>query len=229
MKNYEDRIRSSILILQRKKKEEKIMDYFVKQNYGSVKVVESSDCKFGVVGNDGEIIVPFGKYGWIDTFDSGLCRVRSHDQLGYNRNIVAVITFDGRYFSGEKDLKQYYEEDAKAHPEKYAKWGIINEKGEEVLPCEYDEVWNFAGKNRYSTKVVKGGVKQDVYFCNLNPSLPQIGRRRHYHGEYLNDRYDRDDYYSDDDYNRDCWYAMTDGQYGDMEEGFDGDFDFLGY
>ena len=46
-------------------------------------------------------------------------------------------------------------------------------------------------------------------------------------------------YYSDDyweDYNsdyyetmRECWDAMTDGQYGDMPEGFDGDFDFLGY
>ena len=28
---------------------------------------------------------------------------------------------------------------------------------------------------------------------------------------------------------RDCWDAMTDGQYGDMPEGFDNDYDFLGY
>lgn len=27
----------------------------------------------------------------------------------------------------------------------------------------------------------------------------------------------------------DTWDAMTDGQFGDMPEGFDGDFDFLGY
>jgi len=35
--------------------------------------------------------------------------------------------------------------------------------------------------------------------------------------------------YDDSDYMRDNWFAMTDGMYGDMPEGFDGDFDFLGY
>ena len=36
--------------------------------------------------------------------------------------------------------------------------------------------------------------------------------------------------YSDYDrnYMRDSWDAMTDGMYGDMPDGFDGDFDFLG-
>ncbi len=39
-----------------------------------------------------------------------------------------------------------------------------------------------------------------------------------------------DDYGRDDDwdYERETWYAMTDGMYGDMPEGFDGDYDFLG-
>jgi hypothetical protein len=38
------------------------------------------------------------------------------------------------------------------------------------------------------------------------------------------------DYYDDDesDYARDTWDAMTDGMYGDMPDGFDGDYDFLG-
>ena len=42
-----------------------------------------------------------------------------------------------------------------------------------------------------------------------------------------------EDYYEDGPSYRemmeDSWDAMTDGQYGDMPEGFDGDFDFLGY
>ena len=40
-----------------------------------------------------------------------------------------------------------------------------------------------------------------------------------------------EEYYSyddDNDYMRDSWDAMTDGMYGDMTEGFDGDYDFLG-
>lgn len=55
------------------------------------------------------------------------------------------------------------------------KWGIINEKGEEVLPCVYDEVWMFIGKNRYSTRVVKDGIASEVYFHDLNPMLPKRG------------------------------------------------------
>ena len=51
--------------------------------------------------------------------------------------------------------------------------------------------------------------------------------------DYRLDKYKGCDYetdYSNDDrdYMRDTWDAMTDGMYGDMPDGFDGDFDFLG-
>ncbi len=35
-------------------------------------------------------------------------------------------------------------------------------------------------------------------------------------------------YIEDEDYNRNTWDAMTDGMYGDMPDGFDDDYDFLG-
>ncbi|MDN0080897.1 WG repeat-containing protein [Bacteroides gallinaceum] len=46
----------------------------------------------------------------------------------------------------------------------------------------------------------------------------------------LNNQYDDNyqDYRDSPDYMRDTWDAMTDGMYGDMPDGFDGDFDFLG-
>ena len=52
-------------------------------------------------------------------------------------------------------------------------------------------------------------------------------------GQHLIKPNDDDDYndggYRDDsDYMRDSWDAMTDGMYGDMPDGFDGDYDFLG-
>lgn len=109
--------------------------------YGDVRVVERSDYKWGVIDSKGNIVVPFGKYNWIDGFDSGLCRVK----IG---NEPSTLANNGN------------------------KWGIINEQGEEVLPCEYDEVWNFYGKNRCSTRVVKDGIASDVYFHNLNLELP---------------------------------------------------------
>lgn len=41
--------------------------------------------------------------------------------------------------------------------------------------------------------------------------------------------YDRDyDYSEEPDYAQDTWDAMTDGMYGDMPDGFDGDYSFLG-
>lgn len=44
--------------------------------FGNVIVIQHSDYKWGVVNAAGEEIVPFGKYDWIDGFDSGLARVK---------------------------------------------------------------------------------------------------------------------------------------------------------
>ncbi len=50
------------------------------------------------------------------------------------------------------------------------KWGIINELGEEILPIEYDEIWNFYDKSRHSVRVVKESIAKEFKFrSNLNP------------------------------------------------------------
>jgi hypothetical protein len=108
------------------------------KSYGNVIVVQRSDYKWGVIDKQGNEIVPFGRYLWIDKFDQGLARVKS-----------------GCY-NGDK-------------------WGIINTKGEVVLPIEYDSIWNFAGKNRNSTRTIKNGINEDIYLHDLNPDLPQKG------------------------------------------------------
>lgn len=41
--------------------------------------------------------------------------------------------------------------------------------------------------------------------------------------------HDRGSYEDDIDWRKESWYAMTDGQYGDMPDGFDGDYDDFGY
>lgn len=118
------------------------MENIIENTYGDIRVVERSDYKWCVIDSKGNTVVPFGKYDWIDGFDSGLCRVK----IGTKPSTLAN--------NGNK-------------------WGIINEQGEEVLPCVYDEVWNFYGKNRCSTRVVKDGIASDVYFHSLNPELPK--------------------------------------------------------
>lgn len=192
----------------------------IKYKYGSVSVVENNEHQWGVLDSCGNIIVPFGKYGWIDGFDSGLARVRTHAKTEHAMGTI-YTDVNGRTFIGDELIQEFFNIDAKMHPNKYSKWGIINERGQEVLPLIYDEVWAFLGKNRFSTKVVKNGVESDVFFHDLNPSLPVRGIRRN--------KYDFEDDYNSLDESSDTWFAMTDGMYGDEPDGFDGDYSIWGY
>ena len=110
-------------------------------NYGQVNVVQNDKFLYGVTDNDGKVIVPFGKYGWISGFDHGLARVKS---------IFGQVRID-------------LETGAVENP----KWGIIDMQGNEVLPVEYDGVWNFLGKGRNSTRVIKGDQSYDFFFDGL--------------------------------------------------------------
>lgn len=96
---------------------------------------------YAVFDRQGNEVVPFGRYSWIDGFEHGLARVKG----GNNE--------DNR-------------------------WGIINTNGTVLLPIEYSNIWNFYGKNRFSTKVIKNGIETDVFFHNLNPNLPRHGKYR---------------------------------------------------
>ena len=135
--------------------------------YGNVKVIQRSDNTWGLTDLQNNIIVPFGKYAWISPFDSGLARVRSH---GFYGKLLMVVYLEGNEIRGEDAINEYVKKN-----DPYAKWGIINEKGEEVLPVEYNEVWNFYAKNRDTTRVVKNGEKWNVFLCDLNKELPIPG------------------------------------------------------
>ena len=212
------------------------MEYKSYKTYGNVIVAQSSDYKWGVLDLEGNEIVPFGKYGWIDGFDKGLARVRTHGNSGRVANTIAIIDLESdkaKVVEGRENLEDFIRLDKAKHPEQYAKWGIINEEGEEVLPVEYDDIWNFLGKNRFSTKVVKDGESHEVYLHDLNPSLPVRGQRnisRSYEDYHCDGDWRNDDWRNDDgiDYEEETWYALTDGQYGDYP-GPGVDYDFLSF
>lgn len=137
------------------------------KTYEHVKVIGfkvADHYKWCVEDLDGNRIVPYGKYDWIDGFDSGLARVK----IGKEPNNKAKNN---------------------------NKWGIINEQGEEVLPVEYDNIWNFLGKGRNSTKVEKDGMTTLVYFRNLNPELEDFVYDEYEDEEY--EPYERNDIYDD--------------------------------
>lgn len=172
--------------------------------------VQDKEYKWGVVDEDENVIVPFGKYAWIDGFQNGLAKVISHKDTSSTNHICSLDIE-----TGEVDET------------KIAAQGIINEKGEEVLPLEY-RVWKFYGKDFPTIKTFKDGVEHTQYYEQLNPDYKSdIDDDDDYDYQNYSDSYN--DYQDDTDWCEETWYAMTDGQYGDMPEGFDGDFDFLGF
>lgn len=197
--------------------------------YGKVKVVVKNG-EYGVTDLDDNVIVPFGKYDWIEGFDFGLSRVRTKGIHNHPESWVPYnCTSQKEYNEQMAEIKEEgrkYEEDRRQHNERYSKWGIINEKGEEVLPVEYDEVWGFMGRGYASTNVEKDGVTRRVYFSDLISSEAEEEAEDDNNGSYCDDY--REYYEEPYDWKADTWDALTDGMYGDMPEGWDGDWDFIG-
>ena len=111
--------------------------------------------QYGVLTSDGKVEIPFGKYCWMDGFDNGLARV----QLSMPR----------------KDADDLIPTNSM--------WGIIDEYDNVVLPIEYDNIWNFYDRNRYTTKVVKDGKSWDISLSELlDPKDESTQGNRNHHG-----------------------------------------------
>ncbi len=79
--------------------------------------------------------------------------------------------------------------------------------------------------NIFSESLIsKISTKESNYFCSKFKEIYWF--TDDYRMEEDDSSSDYDDY--DHDYEKDSWYAMTDGMYGDMPDGFDGDYSFLG-
>ncbi|MCR4774032.1 MAG: WG repeat-containing protein [Prevotella sp.] len=135
-------------------------------------------------------------------------------------------------------------------------WGIIDTNGNEVLPLDdgIKRIWNFYGRGLTGTTVeIDNEVYADeepiLWFdfktCKLLPVSQVVPAEKYISNvrrnelikdwnEKLEDyriESEREDAYLKDELaeaRRDSWWAMTDGQYGDEPEGFDGDYSFLG-
>ena len=147
--------------------------YYRRRDFGRVSVVQNRDRQFAVISSDGEVIVPFGKYAWIDGFDSGLARVHTAGVRVNDPNVCAVFDDSFNIIEG-KALDTYYDDLKRKHPDQLSRWGIINMDGEEVVPVKYDNVWNFFGKNRKSTNVENDGSRYRVRFADLPGSVYYI-------------------------------------------------------
>ena len=174
--------------------------------------VESKNGQYGVYDLGGNAIVALGKYEWISKFWKGLARVYIWEEVKKD-NTITLDDFNynnGIRIDGKKGVVYHYRK----------RWGIINDKGEEVVPPTYDSVWNFYNKDFDSIILEKNGVKYEVYFDNPTVVLPY---RHIQKKDYYDDYEDENTNYAED-----TWYALTDGMYGDYPDG-DVDYDGLGF
>lgn len=68
------------------------MNYLNVRVFDTVKVLQKRNYQWGVVDLEGNEIVPFGKYDWIDGFDHGLARV---NKTGTNGKKWGIINMAG--------------------------------------------------------------------------------------------------------------------------------------
>ena len=83
------------------------------QIYGNVKVVRNGSYKWGVTDFDDNVIVPFGKYAWIDGFERGLARVRGLGQLHYFKNVILTIGDNNEVTTDPDRIRQLNEEECR--------------------------------------------------------------------------------------------------------------------
>lgn len=152
------------------------------------------------VFNNGEFIVPFKKYDYIDGYQSGFARIKIGSSGGLNH--------------------------------KNDKWGIIDEFGNIILTPEYSNIDKFYLKGCEYSIVEKDGIKQEFHLPDgvlkydgfYDDEMMRLQKEMDNYDSLQEYRASQD--YFDDTYMKDSWDAMTDGMYGDMPDGFDGDFDF---
>jgi hypothetical protein len=168
--------------------------------------------KWGCIGESFKEIIPC-KYNNIDGFKDGYARVELDGKYGYihkDGNEIIPCKYDeiGKFKNGLAHTIIESHTDLKPH----RKYGYINTLGAEVIPCIYDSV----------------SLVNEIVYAKLD------GETFYFHksGESISSKYieqERDKEEYEYDFRQDTWWALTDGQYGDMPENWDGDTDFLGY
>lgn len=159
--------------------------------------VQNKDSQWGVIDENENIIIPFGKYRWIDGFRNGLAKVVSLD--------------DTECGTWEPVLDEIV-----------AKQGIINENGEEVLPLEY-KVYKFYNKSYQYITLEKDGEKT-LHPFSAFATAPENDNDN---DSYGNNYDDYDDYYEESYGEFAGTYAQDYMGYSDdaIYDAFDGEAD----
>lgn len=125
-------------------------------------VISNDKHQYAVIDGQGNTIVPFGTYGWIENFNRGYARVKSF------RGDIRAVTIDGQDFW------------------EAPKWGIIDTYGCVIVPVEYDEIWKL--HEGYNRMVMYKDPLKPRYSRNLLEALKSYGGKPKKGSEYFDVR-----------------------------------------
>lgn len=158
--------------------------YYGLINYKGETVLDTKYCHlFPVKGKKGLYVVENKKweYGIITISGEVIVPFGKYDLIeGFDRGIARVKI--GKRSNGYKNHGN--------------KWGIIDSSGKEVLPVEYDEIWQFQGKGFKNIIVEKDGFQKRIpissligekHDINKGEEISQRSRYGEYAGSYAQD------------------------------------------
>lgn len=168
--------------------------------------VELPEGTWGFINKEGKLIAD--GYEDVYGFKEGLAAVKKNDKWGF-------IDKQGKIAIPLRFTKAKSFSDGLAAVAFKIRYGYIDKHNKTIIPFKYIDAYDFHEglASVYTSNDGYGEISKDGIVVEWT-------------NRELNDPYLEDD---NTDYMRDTWDAMTDGMYGDMPEGFDGDFDFLGY
>lgn len=125
---------------------------------------------FGVINSKGEEVLPIEYTSVLQAISDNILFTVQNTSHQYG--VVAlhgqeIIPF-GRYIwiSGfDKGLARVIGKVIGSDGIAKERWGLIDEDGNEVLPLEYEDIWNFYGKDYSSVPIIKDG-KQERFDLN---------------------------------------------------------------
>lgn len=200
-------------------------------------------------------IIQNGKYGVYDTATGNeviSCKYNSPLQFATSKDIVPA-NINGKFgfidISDQIIIEPKYE-NANVFTEGLAavslngKWGYIDITGTHIIPFNYDSAYEFSAglalvKNNdlygyidtHNNVIIPFKYTEAGNFSNGTASVSTKYYRSKITPKGLEIEYDpisQQRSFDEEDYSKESWYAMTDGMYGDYD-GYDGDYDFMGY
>lgn len=137
---------------------------FNNSGYG---IINDSSYEPALIDSKGNVLIPFGKYEVIQSFEGKYAYVYKNSKMGVvdvsTGKVVVPLKYSfsmamARYEKYGSDLNRYFEKEKLMPVKRNGLFGYVNSQGVEVIPCIYDEADIFSEGLAYVKKNGQGRI-----------------------------------------------------------------------